>query len=92
MKEEINELGSASNVPKHSIRKKDAEQLMRLERLLEVEKWPKKAGKADYMRFLRGEKLTRAEADRATCYECVAGEDTQPCIVYTCPSFDYCQW
>ena len=57
-----------------------------------VAKWPKKSGKADYLRFLNDEKLTRSEALKAKCYECVAGEDTQPCLVQYCPLIDYCQW
>ena len=57
-----------------------------------VNKWPRKAGKTDYLRFLNGEKLTRAEALKAKCYECVAGEDTQPCLVEYCPLVGYCQW
>ena len=63
-----------------------------LKRLKSVEKWPKQAGKADYMKFLRGGTLTRAEAIRANCYECVTGEDTQPCIAEICPLIGFCQW
>jgi hypothetical protein len=57
-----------------------------------VTKWPRKSGKADYLRFLNGEKLTRSEAIRAKCYECVCGEDTEPCLQPHCPLIDYCQW
>ena len=58
----------------------------------QVTKWPRKSGKTDYLRFLNGEKLTRAQVLRAKCYECVTGEDTKPCIVGHCPISDYCQW
>jgi len=61
-------------------------------RLQDIKKWPKKAGKSDYLRFLNGETLTRAAAIRAKCYECVTGEDTLPCIVETCPLTGFCQW
>lgn len=57
-----------------------------------VEKWPKKIGKADNLRHLRGERLTRDEAIKAKCYDCVCGEDTEPCVVYTCSLQPYCQW
>jgi len=57
-----------------------------------VKGWPKKSGKSDYLKFLNGEALTRAGAIKAKCYECVCGEDTQPCIVETCPLRDFCQW
>ena len=57
-----------------------------------VTKWPRKSGKADYLRFLNGEKLTRAQAIKAHCYQCVAGEDTQPCLVQYCPLIDFSQW
>jgi hypothetical protein len=57
-----------------------------------TQKWPKKAGKADYLRFLKRGRLTRAEAIRAKCYECVAGEDNEPCRASLCPLITYCQW
>jgi hypothetical protein len=57
-----------------------------------VKRWPRKAGKAEYLKFLRGEKLTRAEALKAKCYECVCGEDSGQCLVKTCPLLLYSQW
>ena len=57
-----------------------------------VTKWPRKSGKTDYLRFLNGEQLTRSQALKAKCYECVTGEDTKPCAVGHCPIIDYCQW
>ena len=57
-----------------------------------VEQWAKKAGKADLLHFLNGESLTRAKAIKAMCYGCVCGEDTEPCLVYTCPLHPFCQW
>jgi len=57
-----------------------------------VNNWPKKVGKAAYLKFLQGKRLTRAEAIRAKCYECVGGEDTNPCTVFTCPLLPYCPW
>ena len=55
-------------------------------------KYPKKTGKAYYLKFLKGESLTRNEAIMAKCYECVLGEDTEPCLAETCPLTLYCQW
>jgi hypothetical protein len=62
------------------------------QKIANVKKWPRKTGKADYLRFLQGERLTRAEAIKAKCFECVTGEDTAPCIVSTCPLTQYCPW
>jgi len=53
--------------------------------------YPKKVGKADYIRYLEGEHLTRDEAIKATCYECVGGEATDPCKAL-CPLTLYSQW
>ena len=60
--------------------------------IADVEKWPRKTGKIHYLRFLQGEKLTRAQAIQAKCYECVQGGDTRPCLVSTCPLISFCQW
>lgn len=57
-----------------------------------MEKWPKKPGKADLLRHLKGECLTRNEAIRAKCYECGGGEDTRPCHVTGCALTQYCPW
>ena len=57
-----------------------------------VKKWPRKAGKADYFRFLRGERLTRSESIRAKCYDCACGEDIRPCSVEICPLLPYCPY
>jgi hypothetical protein len=58
----------------------------------QVEKWPRKKGKAAYMKYLSGGSITRAEAIHAKCYECVLGEDTEPCLASRCPLQEYCQW
>lgn len=57
-----------------------------------AQKWQKKKGKSAYLRHLKGVRLTRAEAIEAKCYECVCGEDTQPCLAVYCPLIQYCQW
>lgn len=57
-----------------------------------VLRWPKQVGKSNYLKHLRGVRLTRDEAIRAKCYECVGGEDTEPCNVVTCSLTQYCQW
>ena len=62
------------------------------ERIEHVTTWPKKPGKADYLKHLRGEPLNKTAAIRAHCYQCVCGEDTEPCRVLTCPLHQYCQW
>jgi len=57
-----------------------------------VKKWPKKAGKAELLRHLNGERLTRDEAIHAKCFDCVGGEDTEPCLSVICPLQGFCQW
>lgn len=57
-----------------------------------VKKWPRHAGKNDFMNFLAGKHLTRNQAIRATCYECVGGEDTSPCTIPNCSLTLYCPW
>lgn len=58
----------------------------------DVQAWPRRAGKAELLRHLRGERLTRAEAISAKCYECIQGEDPRPCTVTGCPLTQYCQF
>ena len=60
--------------------------------LRNAEKYPKQIGKAYFIKFLKGERLTRDEAIKARCYEYVGGEDTEPCNVPLCPLTLYCQW
>lgn len=57
-----------------------------------VTSWPSRKGKAHLLKHLRGGTLTRSEAITAKCYDCVAGEDTQPCTVTTCPLIQFCPW
>ena len=64
----------------------------RIQQIKDVKKWPKKAGKALYLRHLNGEKLTRDQAIQAYCYQCTCGEDTEPCTVFLCPLSQHCQW
>jgi hypothetical protein len=53
---------------------------------------PQKAGRADYLKHLKGQTLTRNQAIRAKCYECVGGEDTKPCNISSCPLTQFSQW
>lgn len=57
-----------------------------------AKRMPKQKGKSAYLKFLSGEKVTRADAIFACCYECVGGEQTKPCTAITCPLTLYCQW
>lgn len=49
-----------------------------------VEKWMKKAGKTDYLNFLKGERLTQRQSIKAMCYACCCGEP-DICGVDYCP-------
>lgn len=60
--------------------------------VMNAKKLPRKAGKAEYLRFLQGERLTRDEAIKAKCYECCGGEVTLPCKCITCSLVQYSPW
>ena len=47
---------------------------MNEQKIIAVEQWPKKAGKKDYLKYLRGERLTQRQAIRAKCFDCCCGE------------------
>ena len=53
-----------------------------------VESWPKKSGKADYLKFLHGERLTQQKSIRAMCYQCCCGSP-EVCSVKHCPLAPY---
>lgn len=55
-----------------------------------VNSWPRRAGRKELLAHLNGERLTRDEAIRAKCYECVGGEETGPCYVAGCALSQYC--
>jgi hypothetical protein len=50
-------------------------------------KWEKRQGKASFVKFLEGGRITRQEAIEAKCYDCEGGwpEGVQPCLVSDCP-------
>lgn len=63
----------------------------RFEQVLEaVKEWPKHAGKADYLKFLNGVRITQGQAIKAKCYECCCGEPSV-CNVSCCPLTPYSQ-
>lgn len=49
-----------------------------------VEKWSKRSGKSDYLKFLNGERLTQRQSIKAMCYSCCCGEPSV-CSVQFCP-------
>lgn len=57
-----------------------------------AKKLPRKAGKAEYIKSLKGDPLTRGEAIRAMCFICVGGEPAESCTAVTCPLLPFCQW
>ena len=48
-------------------------------------------GKNEYLKFLRGEQITRREAMLAKCYECTCYyDDTErDCLIPDCPMYPY---
>lgn len=52
-------------------------------KLRAVQKWPKRVGKADFIRFLNGGVLTAERSIRSFCFEC-AGPDPGLCELEYC--------
>lgn len=50
-----------------------------------IKQLPRRKGKSELIRHLKGEKLTRGEAIHAKCFECTAGEESAPCQIWRCP-------
>lgn len=50
----------------------------------------KRTGQADYIKFLKGERITRNQAIRAKAFECIGDGDS--CGVITCALFNFCQF
>lgn len=63
-----------------------------LDLITNVKKWARHAGKNDYMNYLSGKPLTRHQAIKAKCYECVQGADVSECMIARCPLTLYCPW
>lgn len=59
-----------------------------------VTSWPRRVGKAELLKHMTGERLTRDEAIRAKCFDCVCGGDDKPdrCTVIQCALTAYCPW
>ncbi|MDA8429407.1 MAG: hypothetical protein M0T70_09155 [Geobacteraceae bacterium] len=57
-----------------------------------VKKWARHAGKNDYLNYLGGARITRNQAIKAKCYECVQGEDTSTCTIFKCPLTPFSPW
>ena len=58
-------------------------QLAKELKLRAVQKWPKRIGKADYIRFLSGGVLTPERAIKSFCFEC-QGPDPGLCELEYC--------
>jgi hypothetical protein len=54
------------------------------QKIRSVEQWPRHAGKNDYLKYLKGERLTQREAIKAKCFDCCCGEPGT-CSVMHCP-------
>ena len=46
-------------------------------------------GKNDWLRYQKGERLTRAKAIRAYCYECNGYGELKTCDIKECPLYPY---
>jgi hypothetical protein len=63
-----------------------------MERITEVSTYGKKAkGRSEFLRYLKGEKLTRNESILAMCYECLNyyEDGIGDCQASECPLYDY---
>lgn len=55
-----------------------------------VNSWAGHRGKAELIRHLEGETLSRAESQLAFCFGCMAGySDEKDCELYQCPMYPY---
>jgi len=63
-----------------------------LQRIEDVEKMKLRNGRKQYLKFLRGERVTRDEAIKAKCYDCCNGEDFHPCRCSTCALIPFCPY
>jgi len=52
-------------------------------KIRDVQAWPKRPGKADLLKYLHGERITRAQAINGKCYECEGGEGGD-CTIREC--------
>lgn len=51
---------------------------------------PRLQGRAELIKFLKGEKLTRGETLKALCFRCSSGWNTRKgCTVHDCPAIAY---
>lgn len=55
-----------------------------------AQRWKKRSGKAEYIKFLKGERLTRNQSIRAKAFECIG--DSEVCSVITCALLPFCQF
>ncbi|GAB6163887.1 hypothetical protein JCM12298_30470 [Desulfothermus naphthae] len=63
-----------------------------MNKIQEVKKFGKKAqGQKEYIKFLKGEKITRKEAMLANCYECTCwyADGVNSCQMKNCPLYPY---
>ncbi|MGD9686437.1 MAG: hypothetical protein AB7U43_05625 [Desulfobacter sp.] len=58
--------------------------------LINARRRKKRDGKAEYIKFLKGERLTRNQSIRAKAFECIG--DGEACSVVTCALIPYCQF
>ena len=58
--------------------------------LKEIEKTAKhRKGKKEFLRYMRGDRLTRGESVLAYCYECNGYGELKGCNNYKCPLWPY---
>jgi len=49
----------------------------------------KRAGKTDFIKYLKGARLTRSQAIKAKCYDCDGMGDTGICDIETCSLYPF---
>ena len=60
-------------------------------RLNDVSTWPLARGKKEYMKYLRGERITTGPAVLANCYSCMCGyvDGKRDCGNRSCPIYPF---
>jgi hypothetical protein len=62
---------------------------MKNDMLRSAEKGPKRQGKKELVKFLKGEKITRSQSVKAKCYDCNGMGESNVCEIDTCPLLPY---
>lgn len=60
-------------------------------RIIQVSKWEQRKGKASYLRYLRGQRISMRQGIEAKCFDCLGGypEGAEDCNIPTCSLYGW---